>query len=159
MPPALLVEADQRFRLLVVDRKASRDGFRLVVRALHKLRAAHRADQGIRQGSDVEDALAGRADAPPGQPLQDLLVPDLDLDRQVGRCEMVQRLGLRNRTGKTVQQKTVPAVVHLKPLLDHTNGDVVRHQLSGVDVGLGFAAGGRAIGDCGAEHVAGGDVG
>ena len=113
---------------------------------------------------DVEDVRAVvAADAAAGDPLDDLVLGDLQVEDRVqldalGLEHRVQRLGLRHVAREAVEQEAVRGVRLLHAVLGHPDGDLVRDQVAGVHVRLGLLAQLGALADVGAEEVARGDV-
>ena len=99
LAPAL-VPLDQRRRLALVELEAAPDGLLGVVLALDHLAAADVAgpvDHGRRRGRVVGPAV--HADPPRGQPLQDQLGGDLEVDHQVEPVGL-EDVGQSSRPGR-----------------------------------------------------------
>src|SRR5436853_481597 len=70
----------------------------------------------------------------------------------------LELLGLRGVAGEPVEKEPLLRVGLAEALLDHLDGDLVGHQVPGVDVALGLLAQLGAVVHVLAEQVAGRDV-
>ena len=98
------------------------------------------------------------------QALHDLVGVDGQHDHGVEavageRDHPVELLDLGERARVAVEQEARRGVVLVDPVADHQVGDLVGHVLPGVHEALGLEPSGGALGDVGAEDVAGRDRG
>src|SRR6056297_537670 len=158
----VLIIADQRCGLVVVDFQALSNRFFLVVLTLNQLLAGF-IILTLYFGRiifNVVDAATAFMHSTTGKAADDFLVINGDFNHVVdGNPLVFQSLGLGDGPGEAVQQETVLTVGLLDTLFDQRNDDVVRHQpASGHDfldllaqLGLGFHR--RP------QHVTGGNLG
>src|SRR5579871_669268 len=154
----LRVILDQRTGLRPIDLEALAHGLFLVVVALNQVFARHivLALQPGRLVADVVNAAGRGVDPPSADALDDLAVGHVDLYHVIERDPgVLQRIGLRDRAGETIEQIAVGAIGLLQPLLHQADDDVVGHQAAGVHDGLGGDAEGRARLHRRAQHLAG----
>lgn len=157
----LLVEVDQRLGLRMVDRQAVTHGLFLVVLALDQLFAGNVVLAGDlrRVVLGVVHAAGGRMHATTGDTRHDLLVVDGDLDHMVdGHAGVLQRFGLRDGPREAVEQEALGAIGLGDAFLDQGDDDVVGYQAAAVHHAFHLLAERAAGLDCGAQHVAGGDL-
>ncbi len=134
LTPAL-VPLDQRRRLALVELEPAPDGLLGVVLALDHLAAADVAgpgDHGRRRRRVVGPAV--HADPPRGQPLQDEVGGDLEVDHQVepvGLEDLGQALGLGDRPRAAVEHEPPgPGVGLGDAAADHLHDQVVGEELA-----------------------------
>ena len=97
--------------------------------------------------------------APPAHALDDLLVWHVDLQHGIeAHAGRLQGVSLREGAGKAVEEEPARAVGLGDALLDEADDEVVAHQAPGVHDLLGGQTQRRAGLDCGAQHVARGDL-
>src|SRR3954468_19076618 len=159
------VVAHQRRGLFVVDLQPVTDGLRFVVVALDQLAAADVTHTLHRRRVEVQvpDVSAAAAGTSSGQPPDDLVVVDHELQDDVERRttieqQVVERLRLRDVPWEAVEQETLAGVVLLEPGDDHPDRDLVGHEVAGVHDLLGLLAELRALADVRAEDVTGRDL-
>src|SRR5262249_36607617 len=153
-------------RLLVVDVEPVLNHFRAIVVPLDQLRTAlvALARHSRRLRLDVIDGAALRASAPARKPANELRVGDVkkhgavDFATLLGQ-ERVERLRLRERARKAVENEPWFAVRLARSLFDETDDDGVRNKLALVDVGLRFQAELGPLRNRRAKHVAGRNLG
>src|SRR3954453_14215785 len=162
---AALVVLDERLGLVVVDGQALGDRLRLVVVALDELGAVLVADALTlgRVELDVVGVPVLRAGAPAGQAADDLLVGHVDeQDRGQLAPDLLQRLGqgvgLGDLPREAVEQEAVLGLGAVQGLQDHADDEPVGDEVARVHVLLGLPAELGALGDGGAQDVAGGEV-
>ena len=105
--------------------------------------------------------VAGAAaftDPPAGQTLLNRLVRNFNIQNFMNHnAHGVERLGLRNRSGEAVQDKTVFAVLLCQPLFDNCDYNLIRNQSAAIHIGFGFLPQLGAVFQCLADNVAGAD--
>ncbi len=92
--------------------------------------------------------------------------PGVDIDAQhrlqafvhVGQ-DLIQTISLRDRPGKSVEDRPGLAVWLLQSLSDHGDGDVIRHQLAFIHVAPGVFPQIRFLLQVAPKNIAAGDVG
>src|SRR6218665_3389276 len=160
-PGPVAVVVHEGAGLGVVDLEALSDGFVLVVFRLWQCFAGQvvLAVDLWRVEPDVVGATAGRVRAAAAHALEDGLEGHVDFEDVIepDACGL-QRIGLPNGAGKTVEQKALGAVRLRDALFDQIDDDVVTDQGPRVHHRLGLQAQWRAGLDGGAQHVAGGDL-
>mmetsp|Transcript_3908 Transcript_3908/g.10225 ORF Transcript_3908/g.10225 Transcript_3908/m.10225 type:complete len:280 (-) Transcript_3908:143-982(-) len=158
----------------MVRRQALGEGLGGVVLSLHQRLPGHVVLHGIRNGFAVGSLLhrfGGRVfdvvgasglfvDPSPGDAFLEDRIGDLQLHdlRDAGALlgqHLVEGLGLRQRSGESVQDEAVFAVVFLDAIADDPHHDVVADEPSGVHDGLGLLADLGSGGNGSAEHVTG----
>src|SRR5712691_11200574 len=118
-----------------VDLQALPDRFLLVVVSLDQRLAGEVILAGHlgRIELDMVDAPRARMHPAPAHALDDLVLVHVDLENEVQLdARTAHRLRLRDGAGKTVEQVPVPAIDMLQSLLDQTDDDVIRDELTRV---------------------------
>src|SRR5579875_2733293 len=162
--PALVVVADQRLGLLVVDAQAVSHDLGAIVVALDQTRAILVADPLALGGVILDVVVVSRLDAhPPARDApDDLLVGDVDQQRRGDAPPesaelLVKRPGLLERARKAVEDEAVARILLLQALAGHREDQLVGHELAGIHVALGLLPELALLSHVGAQHVARGD--
>src|SRR4051812_42816167 len=143
----LLVAVHERARLVVVDLEPVLDGLRLVVVALHELRAVLVADALVLRRVELDVVEVPVLDAHPAtaEAADHLVVVDIDHQRgcepAVAALERVlEHLGLLHRAREAVEQEPVGRLGLVDPLHDDLADQLVRDEVALVHVALGLLA-------------------
>ena len=133
---------------------------RLVILTDHQLAAALIAHFpfGGRFEINVVAGAAAFANPPSRQALLNGLIRHLNVqDLMDHNAHSVERLRLRNRSGKAIQDKTVFAILLRQPFFDNGDYDFIWDKGAGIHVRLGFLPQFGAVFQCLADNVAGAD--
>ena len=157
----LAVVANERSGLVFVDRQAVSDCFFIIVRALIKLGSVVIANTfGLRRDIDhVVDRTAGFADAAAGKAPNEHIVGDAHVDhfQQCAadfREQLIEQLGLLQRTRESVEHETGIAGGLRNPFLDDAEDHRIGHQFAFFHEDLCSGANGASGLDRRTEHIA-----
>jgi hypothetical protein len=129
---------DHRRAGLVIDAQALAHGLRCVVVAARQRLAVVVADAlALRRIEDDVVHVAARALPAPADPLDERFVGHVDQQRGGDLRDVAERLGLRERAGKAVEQE-VPRLA-LEPLADHRGHERVGYEVTLLHVARGLA--------------------
>src|SRR5690606_3843263 len=120
------VVLDYRFRMPAIDVETIGDRFLVVVLALNELTAGLPAFVNffLRGKIDIEQLSCGRTGAAAGKPLQQDIEIDVHQNGRVQRFthaikQLLESLGLRQRSRKTVKDEAIRGVRLIESLLDY----------------------------------------
>ena len=137
------------------------NSLRCIIVALNELPAAIVADT-FHSGRDrfhIEAGTTSLADPATAHAAQDLILGDLQCDGCIDLdAGFLHSLRLSDRAGHTVEDVALRTIVTSDTLVQDSDDDFIRHQLTSVDVTLSLDAGGSAILNGGTEDVTRGDA-